>query len=408
MRDQSGVAERAQGQRSVATAWALENLETLTREQVELSNRLLNLLSFASTEDSALVQLSGWLQELTGRRYRFDLYRLKSHAAGKIPEHLGDSFATWFELPPDQVRGAMVIDQQIMEDLVTGMFDQPYIYDRFPMDSNPYDWGLGLYVLMRMMEKLGALGLPPLMMGTEQFGGEELYGLLEVGQQTFVEIVFAAYSQTRRGLVRVLLPDRVIQALEAYGNSAPGRGQRRDFVRYGPFADLRLRFPVELGRVELAPGELRDLERGDVVFLAQHGLQLEGLADGQGEYGRLHLSARQFLPCELFEGVDGIWNLRLCSDNVQTQEESIVEHNVSEERTAYLAGNATAVVEVRVGQVVLSVSEMAQLQSGHVMVLNRDVARGVELVVDGRVIGSGELVNVEGTLGVRVQWMGVR
>lgn len=59
-------------------------------------------------------------------------------------------------------------------------------------------------------------------------------------------------------------------------------------------------------------------------------------------------------------------------------------------------------VEVRVGKLPLPVSMLAEIQSGYVLELERRVDDGVDLVVDGRLIGRGELVNVDGRLGVRV------
>ncbi len=412
MSERSNSLEMMQQRGGVVTPWTINSLEGLSLQQVELSNQLLSLLPRASLDDSAFAKLSGWLQELTGRLYKFELYRLGSHAPGTIPTNFGDSFSTWFELPPDLVRGAILIDQQIVEDLVSGLLEQPTVSSSYvKKTSDPYHWGLVLYVLSRMVEKLGTLGLPPLLMGTDQLAVEDLKVMLEVEFGHLVEVVFVAKSAKNRGLVRLLLPGGIVQVVEMYAKTAPGRQESREFVSHGPFADLPLHLPIELGRATLTPADVRDLERDDVIFLSQHGLETDGLNDGGGEHGRLQLNSHTFLSCAVFEGDNGFWNARIVSDDVQKQSDSAKEGNVSEqsdERTSYLAGSANVTVEVRVGQVSLSVAELTRLQSGHVMVLERDVARGVDLVADGRIIGSGELVNVEGALGVRVQWMGVR
>lgn len=417
MSERSNSLQMMQQKGGVVTPWSIDSLEGLSAEQVRLSNQLLSLLPRASLEDSALARLTGWLQELTGRLYRFELYRLGSHAPRTIPMNFGRSFSTWFELPPDLVRGAIIIDQQIVEDLVSGLLEQPTVSSSFiDRSSDPYHWGLVLYVMSRMVEKLGELGLPPLLMGTDQLEVEDLKVLLEVEFGQLVEVVFVAQSAKHRGLVRLLLPGGVIQVIEMYLKTAPGRKESQDFLRYGPFADLPLKLPVELGRVTLTAADVRDLERDDVIFVSQHGLEIDGLNDGVGDHGRLQLSSHTYLPCVVFEGDNGFWNARICSDGVRKQngsyksnkEGNVSEQGISDERTSFLAGGATVTVEVRVGQISLSVAELTRLQSGHVMVLERDVARGVDLVADGRIIGSGELVNVEGALGVRVQWMGVR
>ncbi len=413
MSERSNSLQMRHQKGGVVTPWRIDSLEGLTQQQVQLSNQLLNLLPRASLGDSALARLTGWLHELTGRRYQFELYRLGSHAPGTIPTNFGESFSTWFELPPDLVRGAILIDQKIVEDLVSGLLEQPTVSSSFlNRSTDPYHWGLVLYVLSRMVDRMGELGLPPLLMGTDPLEVEDLKVLLEVEFGYLVEVVFVAHNANHRGLVRLLLPGGIVQVLEMYEKTAPGRTASRESVIHGPFADLPLRLPIELGRATLSRTDLRNLERDDILFLSHHGLEIDGLMDDAGEHGRLQLSPKTYLSCVVFEGDDGFWNARICSDSVQKQndsnkEGSVSDQGVSDERTSYLAAGAMVTVEVRVGQVSLSVAELTRLQSGHVMVLERDVARGVDLVADGRIIGSGELVNVEGALGVRVQWMGV-
>jgi flagellar motor switch protein FliN len=65
-------------------------------------------------------------------------------------------------------------------------------------------------------------------------------------------------------------------------------------------------------------------------------------------------------------------------------------------------------VEFLVGSLEISIRELASLQSGQVLELERDLAEPLDLVVDGRRVARGELVNVEGRLGVRIVSVGSR
>jgi flagellar motor switch protein FliN/FliY len=59
-------------------------------------------------------------------------------------------------------------------------------------------------------------------------------------------------------------------------------------------------------------------------------------------------------------------------------------------------------VDIVVGSVELSVSELGHLKRGSVIELDRQVGELVDVAVDGEVVARGELVNVDGRLGVRI------
>ena len=59
-------------------------------------------------------------------------------------------------------------------------------------------------------------------------------------------------------------------------------------------------------------------------------------------------------------------------------------------------------VEVRLGRTTITIGELLDLQSGSVLALDRGVADPVELLVGEQVIARGELVSVEGEMGVRI------
>jgi flagellar motor switch protein FliN/FliY len=59
-------------------------------------------------------------------------------------------------------------------------------------------------------------------------------------------------------------------------------------------------------------------------------------------------------------------------------------------------------VTVRVGETELALSEVAGLAPGSVVELNRRVGEAVDVLVAGVLVARGELVSVEGRLGVRI------
>ena len=59
-------------------------------------------------------------------------------------------------------------------------------------------------------------------------------------------------------------------------------------------------------------------------------------------------------------------------------------------------------LEVRLGQVQMALADVARLRPGQVIDCGRPVGSPVELVVRGAPVGSGELVCLDGKLGVRI------
>jgi type III secretion system YscQ/HrcQ family protein len=70
--------------------------------------------------------------------------------------------------------------------------------------------------------------------------------------------------------------------------------------------------------------------------------------------------------------------------------------------TTRLVQNASVSLEAVVGRVQLSVDRLARLKPGEVLVCDGPVGQPVDLVANGTTVASGELVDIEGRLGVRI------
>ncbi len=69
---------------------------------------------------------------------------------------------------------------------------------------------------------------------------------------------------------------------------------------------------------------------------------------------------------------------------------------------AALLEDITVALVVELGRVMVSAADVVQLRPGQVIELSRAPAEPVDLVVDGKRIGKGELVEIDGELGVRI------
>lgn len=59
-------------------------------------------------------------------------------------------------------------------------------------------------------------------------------------------------------------------------------------------------------------------------------------------------------------------------------------------------------LEVRLDQRVMSLREILQLERGHVIRLNRSAGENIDILASGALVGSGEVVVIEDTIGVRI------
>ena len=67
-----------------------------------------------------------------------------------------------------------------------------------------------------------------------------------------------------------------------------------------------------------------------------------------------------------------------------------------------LLGDVPVHVVVELGRVQLTADEVIRLSTGHIIELGRSPAEPVDLVVNGRLLAKGELVEIEGALGVKI------
>jgi type III secretion protein Q len=191
-----------------------------------------------------------------------------------------------------------------------------------------------------------------------------------------------AHAGDARGAVHVLLPEALLTAAPR----APAAGLRR-------LETCAVRCPVEIGRGLVPAAQAAALAPGDVVVLDDLRLFPERGGPARLRAGRL------------------VFPLTVAPDGRATVAEEPHELRSSQgdpmpETTGVPSTERLAALEVEVaaeiGRVVLSGREIAALGPGSVVELRRPLGGPVDLLVQGRLIARGELVDVDGEVGVRV------
>jgi len=191
------------------------------------------------------------------------------------------------------------------------------------------------------------------------------------------------------GWARLIVPDvarlgapplRALEAIDAHA------------IR---FADAHVALRLEVGRTAVARSDLSGLGAGDVILFERFGVR-----DARGGPVTLRLGR-------------GGFGARLDGDALTIEEHFRLNRGVSSmEFDPTHKGDAASAdqllrelpVEVvcELGRVTMSGRELLELRPGAVIPAGRPLSGPVDLTVGGRVVARGELVDVEGEIGVRI------
>lgn len=179
-----------------------------------------------------------------------------------------------------------------------------------------------------------------------------------------------------RGAISCFLPWPALAGLREIwtGSSEPNLAEQ-----------VMLPVAVSCGRVELSLREQGALEPGDVVL---YEAAAAVLFPGSGRAG---------------------WTAEQINETQFAMKKKLDRRVHMTDATQPLTeiADLNLTVEILVGQKEMSIREAEALTPGAVIDLERGALDPVRLAVNGRVIGSGQLVNVSGRLGVRiVEWAG--
>jgi type III secretion system YscQ/HrcQ family protein len=161
-------------------------------------------------------------------------------------------------------------------------------------------------------------------------------------------------------------------------------------------AAMRCELVVEVSRTRVRTVDLSALALGDVLVFegSPAGSDLVLLRLGRGAFSA-RLSGEKLEISDRFRGQLG-GNME--RDRTQEASPGAADGGA----TDALLRELSVEVACEVGRVQMSAREVCELQPGAVLPVGRPLRGPVDLTVGGRLIGRGELVDVEGELGVRV------
>jgi type III secretion system YscQ/HrcQ family protein len=303
-----------------------------------------------------------------------------------------------------------------------------------PPDLRPpteVEAGLLTYVLLRVLRGLHEMA------GVEPGSLLRLAGILGEGRGSGLPedgpclvLALRLVSSEWQGEVRAVLPERAVELLGKPGEPAEPAAAVQD---------IPLLLRAEVGETELTPGDLASLEPGDVLVperlhVAPREDALVGgcvLRFGTGGRGGVRAAIRideDAVRAEVRDFVvDGFPERGATEETamdeneqlpeMEPQEPEVLEEGEPEEApplepmplpegTGGDAGDMVReiplTVSIEMGRLRLSVGEVSALKPGQVLDLRRSPQSPVDLVVGGRIVAQGDLIEIQGELGVRI------
>jgi type III secretion protein Q len=238
------------------------------------------------------------------------------------------------------------------------------------------------------------------------------------------------------GYVRIFVPESVLVTV-APASDAPVRRARRsaEAARHASrLHNVKVQLRAEIGQVSILSGDLAQIRERDVVLVDTFTARPDR---GEGGTAKLRLGAGAlgWIEAELAV-VNGRYGAKVMAfvrseaqpagggeaESAPALEPAPPRSGFEDERGemtspgnenwrdavdanadgAELLNDIPLQISVEMGRVPISAEEIVGLKVGHVFDLNRSAGEPLDLSVNGKVIAQGELVEIEGTLGIRI------
>lgn len=180
---------------------------------------------------------------------------------------------------------------------------------------------------------------------------------------------------------------------------------------------LKTKLIAEIGEINFSSTDLYSLEPSDIILLPDVNMKFYGTELSGEIFVRLGLWGSLGFKSEVItedSAVKVILNA-VCNNprphsredknkDMATRSEDGTQEMEEEDlsQSAEFIESVPVTVVVELGRRNLTISDVTRLRIGQIIDLNRTPSEPVELSVDGKIIGKGELVDVDGELGVRI------
>jgi type III secretion system YscQ/HrcQ family protein len=287
-----------------------------------------------------------------------------------------DAIPVQVRFPPAEGSGAFSITGRLLDELMRGLIGKDHLAAAGLLAT---DAGCLDYVLAALSERLrqelrwpflaefGSWVRPPIL-------DPDTRGLQVAAQVSIRDCV---------GSVRLFLPVSLLQAMQSQSPNPIARES---------FREVEWNCELELSEVPVAATDLRSIGPGDTVLLTPRPcLRLPGGLAGF----RCRTSGSNFRDFIVNNSVERLSRVEspLSAPNANPNESSATKAELRD---------LPVLLQVILGERQFSLGDLQNFTEGTLISLERSDADPVRLAVNGKVLGSGELVRIEDHIGVRV------
>ena len=310
------------------------------------------------------------------------------------------------------------IDQGSLLELIARMFGSEKTDTRAAGALADAEIGVISYILLKLLSEASQKGWPELeLTEVETDTGIWKSRLLESTHIYSIDIGIGLAG--RGGIARVAIP---LTLLDFSSLTEPQWSLPRDAAvltrRFDALKHLRSEYVALVSQLDLSSEEQASLKEGDIILLDEHDLSWEG-DELQGLIKlQLRDQPRTQIVGQLTQTATGNDAVKITllpeyfarEDETMSDEENPEPTESAQEHTQVanlpqaetLLREVPAPVSIELGRLEFNASELARLRQGQIIKLPRNSEDPVNLVVQNEVFARGELVRVDGELGVRI------
>ncbi|MBL8917715.1 MAG: type III secretion system cytoplasmic ring protein SctQ [Myxococcaceae bacterium] len=432
--------------RAPARDWqpfSFANLEKLTKTHGRLARNLEWMLPNVRSTGEVSESVKKRLSEMLDEKISLQAEYLHFIHPSKLRRYVGDPTFLGVLAPiPNKARGLLEVDIGLahwaIDTLLGGTGEAVGLRPLTDIEE-----GVMTFVVLETLKALAPSldsALPKLRLETIAPSLDAALGVLQE-EETLAVVQLKAIFGGHTGYVRLFIPESVLAVAEP-APDAPVRRQRRaaDAVAHATrLSNVKVWLRAEIGQVEISAGDLAQLRERDVVLvdgLSARPDKHEGgtarLKLGLGRTGfvaaDIAIDSDRYVatvtgihvgepppPGQPIEGGEEQPAAEAAEGEPQEPpalgEGPDESTNPGAERANMEEGQAEGAdllndvplqIAVEVGRLPISAEDVVGLKVGHVFDLNRQVGEPLDLSVNGKVVARGELVEIEGNLGIRI------
>ncbi len=429
------AAPKAPSQKRKWTSYRFSGLEIVSRKNERIARQLEWLIPESTAPAQVLEALGQRLNELLEIEVEMQIELLHVISADQVKKYLGSpTFLAVLNAAPLASRGLIEIDlglaHHMIDVLLGGTGDTSAIRPLTEIEE-----GLMTYVVLEVLRRLTSMvdsSFPQVRLDGVVSQLDDLSRWAQEGESVAIVQLRARIGHTR-GTARLILPEAMCAGL-----NPPKHRQRRvaeAVENVSRLAHVKTSVRAQIGTVEITGAELSQLQPKDVVIIDGLSCRSDQGANGtarmlvgvgrsgymEAEVAVVSGTYRARVDRIVFEppsepdrsktdGLDGgafssAASTAALFGGVVSSAELDEGENVEESNEAVgidLLNDVPLQISVELGRVAATAEEIVGVKVGHVFDLNRRPGDLVDLSVNGKIIAKGELVEVDGNLGVRV------